>query len=267
MPMTQPGRVAPSRVVICLTSIAGNSRELLETLRSLLEQTAAPDEIRLYLSEEGYLQDGGFAARRLPAELERLLADSPLVHVFWTENIGPYRKLLPALRTFWDTDTILITVDDDTVYAPEFVEKMLTLWDRHHCCISFRATHICESWRYEDYEQRPGRSLGQFHKGKGGVLFHARHFSKTPQVLQNDFLSLAPTGDDVWWNLFRIANGVECWFEPWQYMLRDNTNQRALCFVYNGPNQNRRNDEMIAGVRLFLEQKGLMPAPGALSSG
>ena len=107
---------------VSLTSIYDNSERLKDTIDSLLNQTMKVDMIYVYLSENPYLLDRGF--KKVPEWLTELV-DSNKVSVRFVKNTGPYRKLLPLLEEKWNSDEIIITVDDDTVYKPKLVETMV----------------------------------------------------------------------------------------------------------------------------------------------
>lgn len=246
-------------IVISLTSIAGNCKVLIKTLQSLLEQTVLPDAIWLYLSEEPYLLDTGFPGRILPPFLSDFIQQHRIISVKWTKNTGPYRKLLPAYSDLKDTDSIIVTVDDDTEYVPTFLEYMLKEWKEHGCAISYRAVGFSApfgEWKY--YQQSPPckKSVMMFHTGKGGVLYHTSFFRDFPEFLSGPYLTLADTGDDVWFNFWRIKSDIPCYYlSEKPYMKKDNITKYALFNNFNGTKNGEKNDKMMKDTYnyLFLE--------------
>jgi hypothetical protein len=212
-------------ITVCLTSISPNIDILHPTLRSLVEQSLKPDRIVLYLSEEPYLLDKGFPGRKVPAF-------PPVVEVRWTKNTGPFRKLLPLLREYWGKDEIIITVDDDTVYHSELVEKMVTAYKETGCCIGCRCIYVGDP-RTSEYVTTAARErdVYNFHTGKGAVLYHPSMF-KHEGILSEDYLLFCPTGDDHWFNMWRMHLGTECLALNFKYMTRDLT-KRSTALYHN----------------------------------
>ena len=212
-------------VWVTLTSMSQNQRILLSTLKSLLGQSRLPDRILIYLSEEPFLLDKGFTDRGMSDALHEYLSSHPLIEVRWTENVGPYRKLAPLLLEIREKeekeekDILLLTVDDDTVYHPRLIENMMKDFERYggQACINYRGFGMDLSRGIDEisYERRlPNEnslSVTNFATGKGGVLYHPRHFSEEVYSILFDrerWSELCPTNDDIWWNFARMASGT-----------------------------------------------------------
>jgi hypothetical protein len=63
-----------------------------------------------------------------------------------------------------------------------------------------------------DYDVRGkfiNNNLFNFHVGKAGVLYHPKFFSKTKDIIfkRKIYTECCETGDDIWFNFMRIANG------------------------------------------------------------
>ena len=110
-------------IYISITSIYQKQQYLLQTLTSIKEQTQKFDHCYIYLSEYPYLFDCGFRDRIITNKKLYLFLkyNSDLFSVIWTENTGPYRKLLPLLTDKQKEDCIIITADDDTVYDKNMI--------------------------------------------------------------------------------------------------------------------------------------------------
>jgi hypothetical protein len=227
------------KTIVSLTSIAGNLTALQPTLRSLLHQTHPPDEIRLYLSEEPYLKDTGFKDRALPAWLPLLP-----IRICWTENTGPYRKLLPVLEECWSEDVLLITVDDDTEYDSKLVETLVNAYAMWKCVVACRCFYMGDPRvaTYSGSVAANPRDVGNFHTGKGAVLYHPSAFHGTAIVTAREFLRLCPTNDDLWFNLWRMWNKVPCVYTGvyYTYIKADLTNPAtALWHNFNSVGNTR----------------------------
>jgi len=218
------------KVYVCLTTIYDNLGILEPCLFSLCRQTRPPDSIVLCLSTEPYLLDKGFRGFEIPAWLKELP-----IEILWTENTGPYRKLLPLLERVWDTDAVIITVDDDTVYSKKLVETMMATYEETKCCVACRCTYCGDprSNEYADLAKARDKDLYNYHTGKGAVLYHPSMF-KRGNIFDKRYMEVCPTADDHWFNLWRMFNGVECVALKFKYAAHDNTlKERSLYHNFN----------------------------------
>jgi hypothetical protein len=231
------------KIYLSLTSIFNNQQQLCETLRSIQTQTLQPDCCYLYLSETSYLLDSGFPDRILNKELKNII-DNNNIQLCWTENIGPYRKLLPLLHSKQNEDCIIITIDDDTVYSKTFVQNYIDSYIKHNCVIAHRShSLIINDIEHMSYMNRKTTkdqiSLYNFHTGKGGVLYHPKFFGKSMNHIFDSSIynACCPYGDDIWFNFHRIINSVNCYIPEEQSYIKDNT---TCCGLWN--NINSKND-------------------------
>lgn len=219
------------KVIVSLTSIVGNLGTLQPTLTSLLGQTRPPDELRLYLSEEPYLKDTGFKGRVIPSWLSSLP-----IQICWVPNTGPYRKLLPVLKECWDHDTVIITVDDDTCYGERLVENMVKAYTSWNCVVACRSVFVNDPRKteYSTSQKAKLHDVYNFHTGKGAVLYHPKFFHGSAIVESQEYLRLCPTGDDMWFNLWRMWKEVPCLHLGDHYIKTDLTNSAtALWHNFN----------------------------------
>ena len=227
------------RLYVSVTSIKQNQTRLLSTLMSIMTQTIKPDKCFIYLSEEPYLLDEGFKGRILNKNLENFINKNNLFELRWCINTGPYRKLLPLLKEKFDEDCVILTIDDDVIYHRWLIKYYLQDYAYYNCCINYRGYTMgfdksIKEFNYKkrfNYKLTP-YSLYNFHTGKAGVLYHPCFFHKTGNLIFNEglYMKCCPTGDDIWFNLCRIANGVNCFVKPRQYSFKDNTNKKYCLF-------------------------------------
>lgn len=102
------------RVVVSLSTIPERIDALTPTLLSLLEQTVQPDRILLALPEFSIRSGKPYP---LPAHLPAG------IDVLRCVDTGPSTKLLPALIA--EPEALVIAVDDDVIYARDFIETLL----------------------------------------------------------------------------------------------------------------------------------------------
>jgi len=90
-------------------------------VRSLLDQTMAPDSIDLNLSRQEF-PDG---IDNLPDGLLQLIADRK-VTLNWEEgNTYVFRKEVPTIKKYYGEDYILLVCDDDCFYSRGYVERIV----------------------------------------------------------------------------------------------------------------------------------------------
>lgn len=209
-------------VYVSLTLMHGREAFAFECLKSLLNQTVPIDGIFLFLSEEPNLQDRGFHEYIIPhVPLKRLITQNSKIRVSGVPNWGPYRKLIPVLRDKWNEDCLLITVDDDAEYKSTMVQRLVSSYYQFGYPVTGRAWKMLGvqsekdifKWKYSRRKRARRYKAEKFVIAThgGGTLYHPAVFHKTPWVLNASlFTSLAPTADDLWYNVARIINGQLC---------------------------------------------------------
>jgi hypothetical protein len=229
------------KIYISLTSIFQNQEILLETLKSICCQTLKPDKIFLYLSEEPFLLDFGFANKLITnSDLNNfILNHDNYIILSWIKNTGPYRKLLPLLKDKFYEDCIIITIDDDTVYHQELIYNLYSDYIKQKCVINYRGftphTNKLTNFNYNLRQDIINKHIYNFPTGKGGILYHPSFFQKTEQLIFNEdiYLQHLPTVDDIWFYLVRICNGVDCYINYNEFMIKNNTNEYGLYKNFN----------------------------------
>ncbi|PZV23450.1 MAG: hypothetical protein DCF18_06435 [Cyanobium sp.] len=216
---------------VTLTAISGRLASLPAVLASLRQQTYQPARVHLHLSHEPHLLDQGVAGDE--PVLRELTADG-WVQLHWVPNLGPYRKIAPFLQAggygqasssgaaeAGNDDDLFITVDDDTLYPPRFIEYLVRNHARHGCVVAHRGRRIrlLEGALGEALSGGPFRPYSEWHDGvreprlanlptgQSGVLYRRRWF---PEDLELEAaLALAPTHDDLWLRWLTARQGVQ----------------------------------------------------------
>lgn len=252
-------------IYVSLTSIFQNQNVLLKTLVSIKQQIIKPSRLFLYLSEEPYLLDLGFKDRIITdSALNSFIQEnSDLIELRWTENTGPYRKLLPLLKEKWSEDCVIITIDDDTEYVDTLIQDLVNDYMLHKCVINYRGftpkISKIEEMTYEN--QRLifiEKYIYNFPTGKGGILYHPSFFKGTGDLIFNKemYMTLCRTTDDVWFFMIRICNKVECFLRNIAHVTMDNTTQFALFANFNS--RNKTNTKYLKDTILALKEKGYL---------
>ncbi len=212
------------KVIVSLTSFPAVIGFVPAAVRSILEGSVQPDKIVLYLTASQ------FPAGVVPDEIEELKAACRYFEVrFWDENIRSYTKLVPALHDF--PDDVIITIDDDTRYAPKMVEKLLRFHKKHPGTIiahNVRRIMLDAKGQLKPYlrwkRYKPHHYLERWPRvgfrnllfGVGGVLYppHSLDLGMLDSKL---FMSMAPTVDDVWFWAAAVAKGTKTFPVPFGY--------------------------------------------------
>ena len=109
-------------IVVTLTSYGKRVEGCaIYAIYSLMKQTVRPERIVLWLDEKGYNKDN------LPDDLKFLKRFG--LEVRFAHDIGPYTKIIHALKAF--PDKHLITIDDDIYYSENFIEEMRDAHKKH----------------------------------------------------------------------------------------------------------------------------------------
>lgn len=105
------------RVVVTLTTMPNQYFKLVKTLQSIRNQTRQPDAIYLGLPK---------ISRRLGTEYPPLPEEiSNMCTVVSCTDYGPITKLLGGILMENDPETVIISIDNDMIYAPRTIEELL----------------------------------------------------------------------------------------------------------------------------------------------
>lgn len=174
------------------------------TIWSLLWQERMPDVINVWVSKEPYLADEGI--NKLPKWFEAIQKHTDIVKFRFTDNIGPYRKIIPILKEASNTDTI-VYCDDDVIYSRLWLSKILDLYDEFKGGVAvasrirlleknifgfFKSYNFAAICKKQDILEN-----NYIITGIGGCVVN-RGLFKEEDLELNDFLNICPTTDDLW---------------------------------------------------------------------
>jgi hypothetical protein len=194
------------KLLVSLTSFPQRMYDIHFALYSLLNQTLKPDEVVLWLGEKEFPDKED----NLPQSVLSLKNNG--LAIKWCEDIGPYTKLIPALKEF--PDDVIVTADDDIYYPQNWLELLYNAYLKEphyiHCHRAHRITFDenknvkkYSEWTAEISDYEP--SFCNFLTGVGGVLYPPKALYK--DVLDEKlFLKLSPTADDIWFWAMTVLN-------------------------------------------------------------
>ena len=197
------------KIILSLTTFPDRINSVSKTIKTLLNQTLKPDKVILWLAFEQFPKK----EQELPNDLLELKNFG--LDIKWCEDIKSYKKLIPSLIEF--PNDIIITFDDDIYYPFDTVEKLYNSYLKNPDCIHtnrakrfyIKNNTICAKkmsevyWtKYQDISYKNAQT------GCGGVLYPPK--SLNPNVLnKQEFMSLIPTHDDIWFWLNAILNNTK----------------------------------------------------------
>ncbi len=207
----------PSKLVLSLTSYPKRYPTLDLTLRSLLRQTVAPDEIVLWVTAA----DRGTLPPRVLG-----LQDAGLT-VRTTRELRSFKKIVPALEH--DPQAFVVTADDDLFYPRTWLADLLGRFTDPRTIVCHRAHEILftpdgATRSYRDWPMEVGRkerSQSIMPTNGAGTLFPPG--SLHPDATREDvFLDLCPFADDLWLYFMAVRQGcrfttVDEGFRLWEW--------------------------------------------------
>ena len=192
-------------------------------LTSLLMQSRVPDQINLWVSREPYLRDDGIADIEAIDELVDSLPDfsKGLIKIRWVRNSGPYRKLIPILREAGPND-VFVTADDDIFYGRNWLSKLLSAYeDQGNKPVAARVRKKSlnfvgkrTSYIYWKIIDEPTMVDGDFVVTFGGGAVLTRSMFREEDIVDDSFLELAATADDLWYSKLLELKGSSVFVVP-----------------------------------------------------
>ena len=190
-------------IIVSLTTHGNRIYDSFLAIESIMQGSVKPNRIILWLAKD-------IQKESLPQVLLNQIGRG--LEVKYTEDIGPYTKLIPALKE--NPDSIIVTIDDDILYPYDTLEMLVTAYQKHPQCIcanrimdikldNYGKPTSLPSWKELDDKKRISKL--NFFEGVGGVLYPPHCFSS--DVLdQHVFEDICPTADDVWLNCMALLS-------------------------------------------------------------
>ena len=196
-------------VIVSMTTIPSRLGKLALVLRSLLQQTARPEKIVVWMHEP--MKD------QIPASVQALI-DSPavsdLIELCYTPLKCSHKKLIHTIEAY--PEYPIVTCDDDFMYHKDWLNTLYQehlIFPSHVIAQQIRSITRDENgglkpykqWRYRpdvDQDEKTFLAIG----GKG-VLYpkQALHPDFKDEKL---FLRLAPKADDLWFKAMELRHNT-----------------------------------------------------------
>lgn len=200
--------ITKERVIISMTSFPAAIKYAEQSIETILKGTVLPDKIIINLVLSN------FEDKNILNPLQSLSQRYPIVVI----NDCPieyhsYLKLIPTLKLH--PNDIIVTVDDDIVYPPDMLERLLKthrMYPEDIIAMRCKLVDPEKPYRFWKKFRRKHSLLKRRHKnprimqtGVSGVLYPPNSLKK--EMLDPElFTQIAPTADDIWFWAAAIAN-------------------------------------------------------------
>jgi len=193
-------------VVVSLTTFGLRINEAALAIESIGRGAVRPRQIILWLDE-------GFRDRPLPRSIRRLMDRG--LEIEFVQDIRSHKKYFFALAPCIASNLPLITIDDDFIYPPWFLERLMTRVSKEpDAVISYRAREIAfeptgdfvpyDSWSFAT--TLTPQTLVFFTSGGGSYL--PVKYLEALRDAGDGFLETCPLADDIWLNYHAARLGL-----------------------------------------------------------
>ena len=195
------------KIIVSLTSFPARISTVHQTIESLLKQTKKADKVILWLAPEQFPNK----EKDLPQKLLNL-CDCGLT-IDWYHDIKSYKKFIPSLKKY--PNDIIVTADDDLIYEKDWLEKLVASYIKYpkniHCHrahgITMKDNSLSPYRQWLWCKKISDESFNNFCTTGAGALY-PHHCLHPDAFVQEQFIKLAPTADDIWFWAMAVHNGT-----------------------------------------------------------
>lgn len=246
------------KLVVSFTSYPERIRFVPDVLSCLLAQSRPADRIVLYLSEDQF----PLREQNLPDALRSAEVQDQLLIRWVSGDLKPHKKYFYAFQEY--PDDVVVTVDDDVLYAPELLENLWQAHLQYPGAVVAGRTHLItldqgggpapySQWIHCTSGFEAGPSMQLFAVGLGGVLYEPGWFP--PELLLEDSIrSLCLEADDLWLKAMELAAGIPVVRVSGPELIRLVPGSQENALYLSNQNRNR-NDLFLSGIREWLAEQ------------
>lgn len=192
------------KVIVSLTSYKKRFNILKICLKTIFTQTVKADKIILYVSEKDHVF--------VPKSIFKLQKYGLTIR-FVKEDLRPHKKYYYAMREY--PDSIIITIDDDSLYDRHLIEELLNTYTKNKNSIVASRARIIKfnSTKFEAYNNWPlnekaySPSMNLLATGVGGVLYPP-HLLNPNMLFDLKQIYKYVNVDDLWLKAMEIKSNV-----------------------------------------------------------
>ena len=193
--------------VVSLTTHGARIERVFQAIESIFLQSRKANKVVLYLS------DKEFQNKELPIILQKQMERGLLIR--YVKDLGPYTKLIPALRDFPEAN--IITIDDDHIYPVTLIDRLIRA--HHTNPISVCSVNACLINIKEGVSSHPQTPFSLYYPetytssphhlalGYAGILYPP-HTLPEEVFNENIFHRLCPRADDIWFKAMELLQGT-----------------------------------------------------------
>ncbi len=197
------------KVIVSLTSFPDRIDKVWICIESILRQQVKPDRIILWLAESE------FKDMKIPISL--LNQTKKGLEIRYCDNLLSYKKIFYTYKHH--SDSIIVTVDDDTIYPKYFLKKLLkrnAKYPKEICCFRAHEMMFDSNNKLMPYLKWNRLSTTGYQEasykivatGVGGILYPPHVFSES--LWKKDvFTRYAPYSDDLWLKIISMICNIK----------------------------------------------------------
>lgn len=198
-----------SKIIVSLTTTSSRVDLCRSTILSIVTQKKRPDAVVVWISKEPYLRDNGITDSHIHEQLTQGLSNQnkSIVKCYYCSNTGPYRKLIPALKSL-NKEDIVVTCDDDIFYGKNWLSLLLKDFVPENKTIhasrvrSIKKNFLGKPTGYIFWPLLTTKTIitkNWLVTYGGGAVLCVGWFQER-LVNDDSYLHLAPTSDDIWYS-------------------------------------------------------------------
>ena len=198
-------KLSHKNIIVSFTTLPNRIDLIPEVIDSMQKQTIVPDKVVLYISKDDFSS--------VPTKLLQIKNKYSFFEIrLINENYGVATKLLPALKDFHDD--IIINIDDDIVYVPQFIENLMSSYNGNDDAVYCNCGHrLCVEADNNINKQKNCTTL-YYHRGidcsflSGHGTLYPPHIFDTTNVMDYETMKqCCPSNDEIWaWANLAIKN-------------------------------------------------------------
>jgi len=242
-----------TEVIVSLTTHGRRLYEVYLAIESIFQGSVKPNRVILWLSAES-------KEKTLPLTLQNQAKRG--LEIRYTDDIGPYTKIVPTLKAF--PEAIVVTIDDDILYPFDALEMLLTAHRSNPSAICANRVmdlklnssgHPTSLPTWKELKGSTRISKQNFFEGVGSVLYPPHCFDS--EVLNESlFLRLCPTADDVWLNVSALRLNIpivpaNCHYDGFPLLINESVQDSALWRTNNASGKTRNDIQLKAVLEHF----------------
>ncbi len=247
------------RIIVSFTSYPPRIKSVHRVVESLYRQTVKADEIILYLSLDEFPK----VEAELPEKLRRMIGQGGFRIAWVCGNLKSHKKYYYALQEF--QDAVVITVDDDKIYAETMICDLMESYKRFPDSVSARIARIIlkrpetleqyVKWekeeKIEECKDVPRMDLCAI--GAGGVCYSPRLVNEN-WFHKETIMKVAGDYDDLWLKYSEVISNISVVYtKPSQKDITIDDSQ--ICRLSANNLYGSGNDKCISKILVLLKER------------